>query len=101
LKKWKIGEGKKIEVNEVKANEFIRLTKKSLNKKLTKGESMLPPSVITGAVVGGIYGALNASSKGITYPSEIAGWATPYLILGAILGFVLHILFFRNKKNDE
>ena len=56
---------------------------------------MLPPSGITGAVVGGIYGILNAKSNGISDPSEIAGWATPYLLLGAIVGFVLHIIFFR------
>jgi hypothetical protein len=63
----------------------------------TEDEFMLPPSVITGAVVGGLYGALNASSSGISYPSEIAGWATPYMLLGALLGFILHIIFFRNK----
>ena len=56
---------------------------------------MLPPSVITGAVVGGIYGLMSASRNGVSYPSELAGWATPYLIFGALLGFILHVLFFR------
>ncbi len=58
---------------------------------------MVPPSVITGAVVGGLYGAMNASSNGVSHFSEIAGWATPYLLLGAILGLVLHVIFFRKK----
>ncbi len=58
---------------------------------------MVPPSVITGAVVGGLYGAMNASSNGVSHPSEIAGWATPYLLLGAVLGLVLHVIFFRKK----
>ena len=56
---------------------------------------MLPPSVITGAVVGGIYGMMHASSQGISYPSELAGFSIPYLLLGAIVGFALHISFFR------
>lgn len=59
------------------------------------GENMLPPSVITGAVVGGIYGMMHASSQGISYPSELAGFSIPYLLLGAIVGFALHISFFR------
>jgi len=58
---------------------------------------MLPPSVITGAIVGGLYGAMNASSNGVSYPSEIAGWSIPYFVLGSIVGFLLHILFFRKK----
>jgi hypothetical protein len=58
---------------------------------------MVPPSVITGAVVGGLYGAMNASSNGVSLASEIAGWATPFLLLGAALGLVLHVIFFRKK----
>ena len=58
---------------------------------------MMPPSVITGAVVGGLYGAMNASSNGVSYPSEIVGWSTPYLLLGAIVGLLLHVIFFRKK----
>ena len=58
---------------------------------------MMPPSVITGAIVGGLYGVMNASSNGVSYPSEIAGWSTPYLLLGAIVGLILHVVFFRKK----
>jgi hypothetical protein len=58
---------------------------------------MVPPSVITGAVVGGLYGAMDASSNGVSYLPEIAGWSIPFLILGAGLGLVLHVIFFKKK----
>ena len=56
---------------------------------------MLPPSAITGAVLGAIWGFANASSIGVRGFSGLAGFATPYLIFGAVIGFVLHLLFFR------
>ncbi len=56
---------------------------------------MLPQSVIAGAVVGGIYGATSAAGFGVRDFPGIAGFATPYLILGALIGYVLHLIFFR------
>jgi hypothetical protein len=56
---------------------------------------VLPSSVITGAVIGGIWGLANASNVGIRGFSGLAGFATPYLIFGALIGFILHLLFFR------